>query len=115
MSQIHLVTNKMPAANGRFGTMAAVSPQTILCEFARYYPAGSSVEAATAPSRWDVMRQRGTAQRDNEARKENINSPKGHKIIRDEENNNHINCCFDSNDSVCSNSNEHKFDRFTRQ
>ena len=34
--------------------MAAVIPQTILCEFARYYPAGSSVEAATAPSRFDV-------------------------------------------------------------
>ena len=40
-----------PAGNGRFGAMAAVFPQTILCEFARYYPAGSSVEAATAPSR----------------------------------------------------------------
>ena len=39
---------------GRFGAMAAVSPQTILCEFLRYYPAGSSVEAATSPSRWDV-------------------------------------------------------------
>jgi len=35
--------------------MAAVIPQTILWEFARYYPAGSSVEAATAPSRWDVV------------------------------------------------------------
>ena len=46
--------NKMPAPNGRFGAMATVSPQTILCEIARYYPAGSSVEAATAPSRWDV-------------------------------------------------------------
>ena len=34
--------------------MAAVAPQTILCEIARYYPAESSVEAATAPSRWDV-------------------------------------------------------------
>jgi len=42
------------ASNGRFGAMAAVSPQTILLEFARYCPAGSSVEAATAPSRWDV-------------------------------------------------------------
>ena len=49
-----------PAPNGRFGAMAAVSPQTILCEIARYYPAASSVEAATAPSRWDVVRQRGT-------------------------------------------------------
>ena len=49
---------KTTAANGRFGTMAAVSPQTILWEFARYYPAASSVEAATAPSRWDVVRKR---------------------------------------------------------
>ena len=44
-----------PAYNGRFGTMAAVSPQTILCKLARYYPAASSVEAATAPSRWNVI------------------------------------------------------------
>jgi len=43
------------ASNGRFGAMAAVSPQTILWEIARYYPAASSVEAATAPSRWDVI------------------------------------------------------------
>jgi hypothetical protein len=45
----------MPSPNGRFGAMAAVTPQTILCEIERYYPAGSSVEAATAPSRWDVI------------------------------------------------------------
>ena len=45
------------AYNERFGTMAAVTPQTILWEFQRYYPAASSVEAATAPSRWDVRRQ----------------------------------------------------------
>ena len=45
----------MPACNERFGTMAAVIPQTILWEIARYSPAGSSVEAATAPSRWDVI------------------------------------------------------------
>jgi len=43
--------------------MAAVIPQTILCEIERYYPAASSVEAATAPSRWNVRRQRATAQR----------------------------------------------------
>jgi len=30
------------------------SPQTILCEIERYYPAASSVEAATASSRFDV-------------------------------------------------------------
>jgi len=45
---------KSAADNGRFGAMAAVTPQTILCEIARYSPAASSVEAATAPSRWDV-------------------------------------------------------------
>ena len=42
------------SANLRFGAMAAVSPQTILGEIERYYPAGSSVEAATAPSRWTL-------------------------------------------------------------
>jgi len=35
---------KMPAANWRFGAMAAVTPQTILCEIARLSPAGSSVK-----------------------------------------------------------------------
>ena len=49
-----MVRNGMPAHNERFGTMAAVIPQTILWKIARYYPAASSVEAATAPSRWDV-------------------------------------------------------------
>jgi len=34
--------------------MAALAPQTILCKFARYYPAGSLVEAATSPSRLSV-------------------------------------------------------------
>ena len=52
--------HKSPSANGRFGSMAAVTPQTILWEFARYYPAASSVEAATAPSRWDVTCHMGT-------------------------------------------------------
>jgi len=49
--------------------MAAVSPQTILCKLERYYPAGNSVEAATAPSRWDVMCHMGTAQCNWEAKK----------------------------------------------
>ena len=49
-----MITERKATHNGRFGAMAAVSPQTILCKFARYYPAASSVEAATAPSRWDV-------------------------------------------------------------
>ena len=60
-------TTKSAASNGRFGAMAAVSPQTILCEIERYSPAASSVEAATAPSRWDVKRKRrATVQADNE-------------------------------------------------
>ena len=45
---------KGTAYNGRFGTMAAVIPQTILWEFQRYYSAASSVKAPPAPSRWDV-------------------------------------------------------------
>ena len=61
-------------ANGRFGTMAAVIPQTILWEFARYYPAASSVEAATAPSRFDVSGKRQTAQRENEVKNLKMNS-----------------------------------------
>ena len=44
----------MPAANGRFGVMAAVTPRKRQCKFETLYPAGSSVEAATTPSRWDV-------------------------------------------------------------
>ena len=52
---------KCTAANGRFGVMAAVAPQKWQCKFETLYPAGSVVEAATTPSRWDVRRQRGTA------------------------------------------------------
>ena len=48
------MTTKMPAHNGRFGVMAAVAPQKRQCKFGSLYPAGSSVEAATTPSRWDV-------------------------------------------------------------
>jgi len=48
--------------NMRFGVMAAVAPQTILCGNERLYPAGSLVEAATTPSRWDVGCNAGTAQ-----------------------------------------------------
>ena len=47
---------KYTAYNGRFGAMAAVTPQTILWDFERYYPAASLVEAATASSRLDVRR-----------------------------------------------------------
>ena len=57
--------SKSPAANGRFGVMAAVAPQTILCGNERLYPAGSVVGAATTPSRWDVTCKAGTVQRRN--------------------------------------------------
>ena len=50
-----MTITKSPAANGRFGAMAAATPQTIFWEIARYHPAGSSVEATTAPSRFDVV------------------------------------------------------------
>jgi hypothetical protein len=45
---------KATAGNGLFGAMAAASPQTVQCNFGSSYPAASSVEAATAPSRLDV-------------------------------------------------------------
>ena len=48
------------AGNGRFGVMAAVAPQKQQCKFETLYPAGSVVGSATTPSRWDVVRQRGT-------------------------------------------------------
>jgi hypothetical protein len=50
----------MPAYNGRFCKMAAVTPQTILYKFARYYPAASAVEAATSQSRLVVRCKRRT-------------------------------------------------------
>ena len=59
----------MPAYNRRFGTMAAVTPQTILYKFERYYPAASVVEAATSQSRLDVIGKRRTAQQDNVKKK----------------------------------------------
>ena len=46
--------DKRAADNGRFGVMAAVTPQKRQCKFARKYPAGSVVGAATTPSRWNV-------------------------------------------------------------
>ena len=47
--------NDKPFAQRAVWRNGGSSPQTILCKIARYYPAGSSVEAATAPSRWDVV------------------------------------------------------------
>jgi len=40
--------DKTPAPNGRFHASGAVTPQTILCEIQRYYPAGTAVEAPPA-------------------------------------------------------------------
>ena len=60
--------DKTPAGNERFGASGAVTPQTILWELARYYPAASVVEAPPAPSRLDVVcnvRERGRESREN--------------------------------------------------
>ena len=46
---------RTPADNGRFGVMAAVTPQKRQCKFETLYPAGTVVEAATTPSRRDVV------------------------------------------------------------
>ena len=46
---------RTPAGNGRFGAMAAVTPQKVQCKFETLYPAGSLVEAATTQSRHHVM------------------------------------------------------------
>jgi len=52
-------TTKRPAYNERFCVIAAVSPQIMQWELASYYPAASSVEAATTPSRHHVRRNAG--------------------------------------------------------
>jgi len=61
----------MPACNWRFGASGAVTPQTILWEIERYYPAASAVKAPPAPSRWDVICKRATVQQDNDSETEN--------------------------------------------
>ena len=55
MSEKENTTTRTPAGNGRFCEMAAVTPQTILCELERYYPAANVVEAATSQSRLSVI------------------------------------------------------------
>ena len=45
---------KTTTDNGRLGVMAAVTPRKVQCKFETLYPAGSVVETATTPSRWDV-------------------------------------------------------------
>jgi len=49
-----LKERKYTAHNERFCVIAAVSPQIMQCKLASYYPAGSSVEAATTQSRHHV-------------------------------------------------------------
>ena len=44
------------AYNGWFGVMAAVAPQKRQYIFETLYPAATTVEAITTPSRWDERR-----------------------------------------------------------
>jgi len=53
--------------------IAAVSPQIMQCKLASYYPAGSSVEAATTQSRPHVA---SNARTKLEARKQRVNLAK---------------------------------------
>jgi hypothetical protein len=45
------------AANEAVWRNGGSSPREVQCEFGSLPPAGSSVEAATTPSRWDVVQQ----------------------------------------------------------
>ena len=65
--------NRAAADNERFHASGGVCPQTVLWEFGSLSPARTFVKP---PPRW---LQRGTVRQDSEARKENINSPKGQK------------------------------------
>jgi hypothetical protein len=51
--------NKTTAYNVRFCEMAAVTPQTILYKFARYYPTGTVVEAPPAQAAGTLEAMRG--------------------------------------------------------
>ena len=68
-----MINTEMPADNGRFGVMAAVVPQKRQCKFENLYPAGSSVEAATTPSRWDVVCKRRQRRRESTTSKRRYN------------------------------------------
>jgi len=57
---------KCTASNERFCVIAAVTPQIMQCKLASYYSAGSSVEAATTPSRHHVSSNGRTVQRENQ-------------------------------------------------
>jgi hypothetical protein len=47
-------TNRRPTYNEAVWRNGGSIPQKVQCEFGSLPPAGSSVEAATTPSRWDV-------------------------------------------------------------
>jgi len=55
VENILMKRTKTAAYNGRFGATAAVCPQKRQCEIERLSPAETVVEAAAAPSRWDVV------------------------------------------------------------
>jgi hypothetical protein len=60
---------KTPAPNEAVWRNGGSSPQKVLWDFGSLYPAGSSVEAATTPSRLDVIGKRCATDNDNETRK----------------------------------------------
>ena len=63
--------NKRAASNERFCVIAAVRPQIMQWKLASYYPAGSSVEAATTQSRPHVIGKRGTVRFSADSLREN--------------------------------------------
>jgi hypothetical protein len=63
---------KCTTANEAVWRNGGGSPQKVQCEFGSLPPAGSSVEAATTPSRWDVSRNLGTVHWKIEKLKSNI-------------------------------------------
>jgi hypothetical protein len=57
------MNKKTPVTQRAVWRNGGSTPQTILWEFGRYYPAASSVETATAPSRLTVVCKRATVLR----------------------------------------------------
>ena len=54
VEDILTITTNSAASNGRFCKMAAVTPQTILCEIERYYPAASLVKPPPRKAAWTL-------------------------------------------------------------
>ena len=57
---------RTPAANGRFGEIAALAPQKRQCEFGSYYPAGTLVKPLPRKAAWTLWASLRTAQRTTE-------------------------------------------------